>query len=148
MSLTGMYDDPDLELQAHPTEISMQMVNKVEALLKAVTWQRQDVVRFLGAYLTEPKTHILFTPPRYLSFDKFCVRLANESICLGLTSRMLFHGDTVFINGESVRLEPTTHAFLRQLADARILPPCEVASDGLTRLLYQWYEAGYVVFRH
>lgn len=147
ISLDGMYADPDLQLQAHPAQISTQMVSKVGAMLQAITWQNQDVARFLGQCLTEPKPHIVFAPPRQLSFDKFCARLEHDGVCLALTSQMLFYGDTVFINGECVQAESATQALLQQLASARFLPPIEAPSDELARLLYQWHQAGYVLFR-
>ncbi|MCE9633883.1 MAG: cupin domain-containing protein [Methylophilales bacterium] len=147
VQLQGLYEDPDLQIPMHPAEISAQMVGKVATMFKAIAWQNQDVAHFLGQYLTEPKTHILFTSPRRLSFDKFCARLALEGVCLALTSQMLFYGDMVFINGECVEVELVAQPLLQQLANARFLPPIKTPSDDLARFLYQWYQAGYVLFR-
>ncbi len=145
--LQGLYADPDLQLQTHPAQISVQMVGKVAAMLQAITWQNQDVASFLGQYLTEPKPHIFFASPQRLSFDKFCGRLAHDGVCLALTSQMLFYGDKVFINGECVQAELVAQPLLQQLADARFLSPIKTPSDDLARLLYQWHQSGYVLFR-
>ncbi|MFM9912308.1 MAG: JmjC domain-containing protein [Methylophilaceae bacterium] len=148
ISLKGMYTDPDLESQTHAAEISAQMVSKVDALLQAVTWQTQDVAKFLGGYLTEPKAHIVFETPRRISLDKFCARLTEEGVALALTSQMLFHGGGVFLNGESILADGESLLLLQQLANNRQLPPIKSASRTLQTLLHQWYQAGYVIFRH
>jgi 50S ribosomal protein L16 3-hydroxylase len=142
--LEGMYADPDLKLQAHPSEISAQMIDRVEAMLQAIRWSKGDVAHFLGEYLTEPKAHIVFTPPRRMAQEKFRERMAKQGVRLDLKSQMLLHGRMVFINGESIEIEKEMLPGLRQLADRRELPPLE--SGYLVELLRQWYNAGYLQF--
>jgi 50S ribosomal protein L16 3-hydroxylase len=144
ISLEGMYADPDLKLQAHPAEISSQMIARVEGMLNNIRWDKADVARFLGEYLTEPKSHIVFTPPRRMAPDKFGERLQREGIHLDLKSQMLISGSTVFINGEAVNVEVESFPLMQQLADTGVLPPLQTGQ--VVELLCQWYNAGYLQF--
>jgi 50S ribosomal protein L16 3-hydroxylase len=142
IELEGMYADPDLRLQAHPAEISTQMVSRVSRMLRGIRWDKKDVVRFLGEYLTEPKSHIVFDRPRQMGVEKFRYRLEQSGVVLDLKSRMLFAGELVFINGESYSADMQIMSCLRALADRRHLrPPFPRA---MTELLRQWYNAGYL----
>ena len=140
--LQGMYADPDLKSQAHPSEISAQMVDRVQGMLNGIRWGKADVARFLGEYLTEPKPHIVFEPPRRMALEKFRERVEKTGIHLDLKSQMLVSGRTVFINGEAVETDAQTLLLLRRLADRRMLPPPEAGR--VAELLCQWYNAGYL----
>jgi len=144
--LQGMYADPDLKLQQHPAEISGQMVQKVQAMLENIQWTSNDVAHFLGAYLTEPKSHILFDPPRRMSLDKFSARLATHDIRLDLKTLMLFNGEQVYINGETAQLQGAALELLKQLADQRALPASVEFPPQALQLLCDWYNAGYLEF--
>ena len=140
----GMYADPDLVMQAHPAEIGAQMLGKVGDMLRAIRWEERDVARFLGSYLTEPKPHVVFERPRRISQDKFRERLQAKGVHLDLKSQMLFHGGTVFMNGEPVDVGDAALPHMVALADRRVLAPeTELPADALG-LLHQWYEAGYL----
>jgi 50S ribosomal protein L16 3-hydroxylase len=144
IKLNGMYADPDLEPQEHPAEISTQMVSKVSEMLKSIRWEQADVARFLGAYLTEPKSHIVFTPSRRMSQENFQKRLIKEGLVLDLKSQMLFSGNLAFINGETQEVDADVLALLQVLAESRALPP--LSAPNATPLLHQWYQAGYLQF--
>lgn len=140
----GMYADPDLALQAHPSEISAAMLRQVEQAIRKVQWGKSDVADFLGHYLSEPKPHIFFDPPaRPLSATRFKQQVSTCGIELDLKSLMLCHGDTVFINGDGHVLAPNDYRVLRTLADLRVMAPCMV-SESVLNLLYQWYLDGYI----
>jgi 50S ribosomal protein L16 3-hydroxylase len=142
----GMYSDPDLAMQLHPAEIPQQMTSKIHELLKNLTWDESDVSHFLGIYLTEPKAHVTFTPPKTISLERFIARLRKERIELALQSKMLFCGDRIYINGEAAQLQTEGMLILRQLADQRFLPPTESQNANMEGLLYTWYLAGYLRF--
>ena len=61
-----------------------------------------------------------------------------------LRTRMLFHGGTVFINGESHPLPPQDRTALIRLADQRATPAFMPSRAGAA-LLHAWYCAGYIV---
>jgi 50S ribosomal protein L16 3-hydroxylase len=140
----GMYADPDLRLQRHPAEISGQMLRKVRAMLNSIHWDGDDVVLFLGTYLTEPKPHILFERPRRIGREKFRQRVMRNGISLDLKTRVLFHGNSFFINGEWVMVDDVALPYLVELADHRAMLPGLDAPQPVLDLIYQWYAAGYL----
>lgn len=142
----GRYSDPDLRVQAHPAEIGPGMVAKVEHILGRISWRRRDVAEFLGSYLTEPKPHILFAPPRKpLSETAFSNAAKHSGLELALASQMLYGDAAVFINGESHKADNTMAKPLRKLADTRRLPARQIPLRGpVVDLLYRWYRAGYI----
>lgn len=149
LHLDGMYADPDLQLQEHPAEISMQMVDKVEYMLQSIKWNKADISNFLGEYLTEPKPHVVFDPPRRMAKQKFQDQLAKTGVKLDLKSQMLTHDRRVFINGESVEVEQAALPLLRQLADMRALPAMRATEPSMAQvveLLWLWSCAGYLQF--
>lgn len=146
INLQGMYADPDMTPQAHAAEIGESMVAKVADMLNAIRWDREDVARFLGAYLSEPKPHIVFNPPRRISIEKFSARIATQGVRLSLAVQMLFYGGEIFINGEQHFANGRMLVLLRELADSRRLDAMPVASEGLLELLHQWHLAGYIEF--
>lgn len=145
VKLPGLYADPDLRPQAHPAEIGRQMVGRVADMLRGVSWNDGDVADFLGTYLTEPKAHIVYDPPRRVSIEKFRERVGKHGVRLDLRSQMLFHGEHVFINGESVSVASgEARRLLTELADTRRLPPMGDVDETALHWLHQWYHAGYL----
>lgn len=144
----GMYADPDLKLQKHPSEIGPGMLNQIEKAIRLVKWDADDIANFLGCYLSEPKPHIYFeAPERPVSLTKFKKELQNNGINLKLQSLMLCHANMVFMNGDAIQTGDQDYQMLRELADNRELPPLQSGSDELTDLLYQWYQDGYLAPR-
>jgi len=142
---SGMYEDPDLKAQTHPAEIGAAMVGKVEEMLAQIKWNRADVGRFLGGYLTEPKPHVFFDPPASpVSLKRFAGLVKTRGVQLALKSQMLFYAGSVFINGEEVHASGAERASLVRLADHRKLAPSEDWTAVLVEGLYDWYCAGYV----
>ena len=143
--LRGRYADRDLALQRHPAWISDAMLTRVEAMLDGLQWRREEVLHFLGEYLTEPKPQTWFTPPqRPLARARFLQEARRQGIRLALKSNMLFHDSRVFINGERVLVPKRARAALVDLADKRALIPWPSAADAIADTLHQWYKCGYV----
>ena len=145
ITVDGLYADPDLKAQKHPSEISSTMLNQVAQAIQKVRWDTQDIANFLGCYLSEPKSHIFFdTPETELSLTKFKQSLQKNGVALSLTSQMLCHDGWIFINGETHQPNPSDYSVLRDLADERVLPSLPDSSPELIALLYQWYLDGYI----
>jgi 50S ribosomal protein L16 3-hydroxylase len=141
----GMYADPELKTQAHPSEISSDMLEQVEGAIKQVRWDKEDIANFLGCYLSEPKPHIFFdSPDSELSLSKFKKQFKNKGLELDLKSQMLCHAGSIFMNGEATQVPTENYSLLRELADHRKLPAPTNCSDELLELLYQWYLDGYL----
>ncbi len=141
----GMYADPDLKTQIHPSEIGTPMLQQVAQAIRKVQWDDEDVANFLGCYLSEPKPHIFFdTPAKPLSATRFAQALQTRGITLDLKTQMLCHGSTVFINGDSHPVGKGGYRALRELADTRELPAGKKLTQETLELLYEFYLDGYL----
>ena len=148
INIPGMYTDPDLTLQQHPAEICQAMTARVAAMLAQISWQESDIADFLAQYLSEPKSHVVFEPPRVMGLAAFHKKLQKQGIALDGKSQLLFHGARFFINGEMIEARPAELAVLQQLADRRRLPAAVFADMLLDMMLIErlhgWYAAGYL----
>ena len=145
IEIGGTYSDPDLKLQKHPSEIGGQMLKQVAKEIRKVRWDDEDVANFLGCYLSEPKPHIYFDAPvRPLSSARFELAVQKRGVTLDLKTLMQCHGHTVYLNGESYPLKKPAYRLLRELADARELPPARSLPAEAAALLHEWYLAGYL----
>ncbi len=150
-ALLGIYQDADLALQAHPAEISNNMISKVADILKNIQWSNQNVAEFLGTYLSEPKSDIIFNPNKKISLRKFNENLTQHGICLDLKSKMLFTNQHFYLNGESVMASAKSVPLLTLLADKLHLTVDDLSQadnidDALMAQLHDWYLAGYLYF--
>ena len=147
IQLTGMYQDPDLSVPKHPAEISDKMIRQITGMLNQIRWNQDDITRFLGQYLSEPKQHIFFDQPeRPLSQNRFNTRCTAKGIQLALQSQLLFKGNSLFMNGENTQVSQTAIKCLTELADKRQLQPGQPIAKEALPLLYQWYLDGYIEF--
>jgi 50S ribosomal protein L16 3-hydroxylase len=141
----GIYADPNLKTQRHPSEIGADMLHQVEHVVRQVQWCSRDVAGFLGCYLSEPKPHIFFDPPeKPLSAARFGQTLQSRGVKLDLKTQMLCHDGTVFVNGEAHNVGKDSYRALRVLADARQLDAAPGLPQEAFDLLYQWYIDGYI----
>ncbi len=146
LQLTGIYQDADLVLQNHPAEINDAMVRKVSANLQEIKWSNSDVAQFLGTYLSEPKSDVIFDANKKISMRVFSEKLANVGIALDLKSQMLFFNDSFFMNGEGVIFAGESAETLKTLADKRMIEAKTIEDALLLQQLYDWYFAGYLSF--
>jgi 50S ribosomal protein L16 3-hydroxylase len=143
----GRYEDPDLATQARPAWIGSAMIAQAQRTLGRIRWNRGDVAEFLGTCLTEPKPHVLFSPPRKpLALKAFLRSAHNRGLELALPAQMLYSGSRLFINGESLVIPAGEARPLRRLADARQLAGRDVPRRGtVAEVLYRWYRSGYIL---
>jgi len=145
IEVDGMYADPDLKTQQHPSEISAAMLKQTEQAIKQVRWDKEDIANFLGCYLSEPKPHIFFdAPERPLSRAKFRPAALKSGVQLDLKSQMLCHAGWIFINGEENLVNARDYPWLRNLADRRESLAVKDCTAESVELLYQWYLDGYI----
>ena len=148
LALEGMYADPDLSLQLNPAEISGAMVKKVARIIQRLSWTKDDYVHFLGKYLTEPKSHVFFspreTPPGLSEFRRHVLRGGAQ---LDRKTRLLIHGSWAFMNGDRVAVPPQASALLRELSDHWMIQPRSKIDRESLALLYAWYCDGYLQLR-
>ena len=145
IAVNGMYADPDLKTQQHPSEISAAMLRQIEQAIAQVRWDKEDMANFLGCYLSEPKPHICFdAPKRPLSPAGFRQALHKQGVALALKSQMLCHAGSIFMNGESYRPDKRDYPLLRALADERVSPALTNCRVEAIEQLYLWYLDGYI----
>ena len=120
------------------------MQAQAAVMLASIRWHRRDVESFLGCYLTEPKSHVVFAPPASpLAQSRFLARVHRDGLVLSPRSRMLFDRKHLYINGEMHVLSRSTSA-LKPLANMGVLPALSRFGAEVADLLYEWYRAGYV----
>jgi 50S ribosomal protein L16 3-hydroxylase len=145
LRLEGIYRDPGLAPARRPARLADGMVRKAAGVLRRIRWNGADVSKFLGRHLTEPKAHVVFPrPSRPLPQRAFAGRVARRGARLALPTRMLFHGRTLFINGEARTVGTAAARVLSRLADRRELAPAARLDRESAALLYDWYRAGYM----
>lgn len=149
LELPGMYADPDLKRPKHVAEIPRTMLNWADKIIKsAARWNKAEIADFLGRYLSEPKSHVYFDPPkRPKSLAAFTKAINQHGVALDSRSQMLFQGDAFFLNGERLEASPVLRALLRKLADQRYLMPGDCLHEQgseLIALLHMWYLSGYL----
>lgn len=128
----AMYRDADLTPATKAALLPAKMVLFTKDLLKRIRWSRSDVVRFLGEYLSQPKSHVVFKP----------TRARGGLLRLDPKTQLLYFGDRFFINGETIAVPQRHRGAMRALADRR---GGDVASlAGQANLIGEWRRAGYV----
>lgn len=145
LKLEGRYADPGLKPARHPASIDAAMVRQVGKMLAGIRWNESMIERFLGEYLTEPKSNVWFEAREHvLDIGRFKRHIGRNGLRLDRKTRMLYRGDSLFVNGESIAVPKSIREEARQLADTRTLTSATTRLSWWTRTLYDWYRAGYV----
>ncbi|MSP86434.1 MAG: cupin domain-containing protein [Methylotenera sp.] len=147
--LDGIYQDADLTWQKHPAEIGKKMISTVSANLQKVKWSEAMVSEFLGTYLSDPKSDVVFDANKKISLRTFSEKVTTIGIALDLKSLMLFAGDNFFLNGEMANFTGESAVILKRLSDKRRLISDDLMANQaldstLLQQLYNWYMAGYL----
>ncbi len=139
------YRDHALKPAAHPAEIPAHMAGTLG------NWLRQRpsqalIERFLGCYLTELKPSVWFDPPQ----EDLAIP-SDTALLLDRRSRMLYRGNTCYINGEAFDLAGADRAarvLARALADQRGLDAVQTARalrlPWLRDRLHDWLSSGWI----
>jgi len=145
VAFDGLYADRGAKPPRHAAEIPAAMVEHAVSAAGQIRWSRRDVSRLLGAYLSEPKPHVAFSPPRKpLSPARFASQARTRGLRLDARSRMLFRGADFFLNGERVDAPAHARGLLARLADERSLSRGVRLAPSLARRLHAWYLAGWL----
>jgi 50S ribosomal protein L16 3-hydroxylase len=143
------YRDPSQEPAEHPAALPSLLVERVGAILANVEWNEKDVAAFLGTYLSEPKSNVVFDPPdRAMNEQKFVDRAKKTGIKLDKKTILLYDERSYFVNGEQSALSAKSKKWLPELADKRVLEAKRFVTltddSAMTSLLYEWYRAGWI----
>ena len=141
----GQYRDPGEGPAEHPAEIPPVLTGHVAKTLEAIRWTPADAREFAGRFLSEPKAHVFFSPPRRpLTRRLFGERAMRAGIALDSRSRLLFSGTMFFLNGEAIEVPAGARAAMKRLADRRRLAAPVDAPEAFWDTLHEWYLEGYV----
>jgi 50S ribosomal protein L16 3-hydroxylase len=144
LTLAGRYAEPDLIYQKHPAEMNAAMLSQWAGMIAQIQWGQSDIIDFAGRYLTEPKPHIYFhAPDEPMNRKAFIKKITKTGVWLSPPSRLLFHQDQFFINGERITLTECGNA-LMTLADTRGLH-LSTWPTNLADWLYECYLDGYII---
>ena len=144
LTIEGIYQDPNLTLQAHPAEISQAMIHQVNENLQKIQWSDALVGEFLGTYLSEPKPDIVFSKNKKMPIAVFAEKIAALGLALDLKSQMLFVGNHFYLNGEAAKYAGASASLLKSLANKRQILPSEIDDADLLKQLHEWFLAGYL----
>lgn len=144
IDLPGLYEDPGLRVQARPAALPGAMMDRMAQWVAGLRHSRSDIRTFLGEYLSEPKPNVVFDRPAApLPLARFARRACARGVRSDARTLILYSGDSLFINGESLNLSGPMGRSLMRLADRRSLAPGR-HSQALCALLHQWYRVGWV----
>ena len=128
----AVYGDADLTPARKAALLPHRMIRFAEKVLKRIRWSRTDVVTFLGEYLTQPKSHVVFRS----------TRSKGSWIRLDAKSQLLYCGRRFFINGDAFSLPARDRRAMRELAERREIPANRLARQ--SKLIGKWRRAGYL----
>jgi len=142
----GRYADPQLRPTKHPARIDAAMQRQVARALASVRFDADDVARFLGCHLTEPKPSVVFTPRASSSRRSFARQAARDGVRLDPRSQLLYDAARYYLNGDDAPLPAVDRAALQSLADRRMLDAaaCRALSPAMLDLLHAWYRDGFL----
>lgn len=146
IDVPGRYADPDLRPTRAAAHIDAKMRRRVARTIAQIRWKPEDVSRFLGRYLTEPKPEVVFRPARRATREQFLRRILRDGLRLDRRAQLLYDDAHYYLNGEDASLPATDRAELRRLADRRALTPkeCAALSTQTIDLLHDWHRHGFL----
>ncbi|HWD16352.1 MAG TPA: cupin domain-containing protein, partial [Casimicrobiaceae bacterium] len=113
----GRYADRHLRPTKRPARIDATMQRKVARALAAIRWDADDVARFLGRHLTEPKPDVVFTPRPAPSRARFAQRIGRAGVRLDPRVHLLYDAVRYYLNGDDAPLPTVDREALQSLAD-------------------------------
>lgn len=145
IDLEGRYADPSLKATLEPARIAPSMRRQCASMIGRIRWSEDDVARFLGGYLSEPKPDVVFSPPPLPdSLRRFADRARRRGLHLDRRTLLLYDEDRFYINGNVHPWPRTGAATIKRLADARGLAAADAGRSAVNELLHQWYCDGFL----
>ena len=140
-SLAARFKDPGQPAVTESAQLPDRLIQACVNSLSRLRLDEQLAQRFLGCWLTEPHSLAVFEPP--MDGTELAV---SSTLYLDRRTRMLYRGQSLFINGELAPIKPT--AWLKQLANERQLhltaKILQTLSDTTRDYLLDWIDAGWV----
>ncbi|KWH17741.1 cupin [Burkholderia territorii] len=144
----ALYRDPKQPAVDTPAQLPPAMVERVAEIVDAIRWRKRDIAEFLGCYLSEPKSNVVFEPPaRPMSEAAFVAQASRRGIYLDRRTALMYNARSYFVNGEEEPLEQASE-WLPELANLRHMEAKRFVTlsrdPSMTALLHEWYCAGWI----
>jgi 50S ribosomal protein L16 3-hydroxylase len=147
VTLTGRYADPGLTATDEPARIGERMQAGCVAMLAAVRWDRPTIERFVGCFLTEPKSNVVFDrPARPDTLHVFTRAARRRGLRLDPRTQILYDGRNLYVNGASVAWPRGAGNVLKTLANRRSIAGADLNGAAVIGLLHEWYCDGFIEF--
>jgi hypothetical protein len=91
-------------------------------------FDRTDIARFIGRFLTEPKPDVVFTAPARVSRAGFVRRGERDGLRLDRRTQLLYDNERYYLNGDDAPFPDAHRLALQRLADHRMLSRSEFDS--------------------
>jgi 50S ribosomal protein L16 3-hydroxylase len=146
LDVQGRYADPDLRPTREPARIGNAMRRRVAKALASVRFDADDIGRFLGRHLSEPRAEVVFTPAARRSRADFARRIGRAGIHLDPRTQLLYDDARLYVNGEDRAMPAEGADALRALADRRALDAreCSRLPKAAFDLLFEWHGHGFL----
>jgi 50S ribosomal protein L16 3-hydroxylase len=147
VALTGRYADPGLTATDEPARIDQRMQAGCAAMLAALHWDRATIERFVGCFLSEPKSNVVFDrPARPATLPGFTRAARRRGLRLDLRTQILYDGRNLYVNGASIAWPPGAGNILKALANRRCIAGADLNGAAVMGLLHEWYCDGFIEF--
>jgi len=122
------------------------MQRRVAQTLAAIRFDADDIARFLGRYLSEPKDGVVFARGANRSRSDFARLIGRSGVRLDRRTQLLYDDARLYINGEELPMPSPGANALRELADRRALAAagCTALPQEIVDLLYDWQRHGFL----
>lgn len=141
---TDSYRDPDMVPARHSAAIPDSLLHHAKTVISRLKWNNNDLIRYMGHYLSTPKPHVVFRHRSTASRTQFHRALPRSLMRLDLKTQFLYRGRDFFVNGEVFEPTARQRPALTCLADARCVRGAVLAHAELADLCFDWYRLGYV----
>jgi 50S ribosomal protein L16 3-hydroxylase len=146
LDIPGRYADPDLRAHRGAAHIGAAMQRQVARALTAIRFDRAEIERFLGRYLSEPKPGVVFAPNQRMPRERFARRIARDGVRLDRRTQLLYDDARYYLNGDDEPLPQTDRDAVAALANERTLDAsaCAALAAETIDLLHDWHRHGFL----
>jgi 50S ribosomal protein L16 3-hydroxylase len=146
LAIDGRYADPDLRTTSRPARLDRSMQQRLREAIAHVRWTDDDVARFIGRFLTEPKRSVVFEARPRASRRAFVRRSGQAGVRLDRRAQLLYDDGHYYLNGDDGSWGAADAGALRTLADRRALSAeaCAALNTQTLDLLFDWYRHGFL----
>jgi len=155
-----LYSDPQQKATQEPGLIPATLQNFALKHMEKMLSNRDEFMRSLGEYLSEPKDHVWFESSLEQDGAKrlfgWMQGASHQALCVSSKTELLYDQSTIFINAESIGATGLEGDILRKLANQRFIVPTDLEKlakksearlNALMDLLSEWLDCGWIMLQ-